>query len=261
MAHFQLQFGKVAEVNGMVGGKGVTEDIRHPVLEAGAATEGTPEFRCVFQRGLLLPLANTFILDSAQGDDAPAARFGGQRSDGDRLLETEKMVQPSSTYKEIDADHGRIEERFYKIYRDLSFVTAAWNWENLSALVVVESRRYDKKKQIRSEQKRCYITNLLRGKSRTIAQAIRSHWSVESMHWTMDVVFGEDAGRKRRRNAAENFSRLIKVVMSILRNHMKKIGGSKSMARMRKQAAWNTDALEEILFQVFPSDTPEAVCQ
>lgn len=170
------------------------------------------------------------------------------------------MLQPSSTYTEIDAEHGQIEERYYKIYRDLSFVNAAWNWENLSPLVVVESRRYDKKKQIQSEQKRCYITNLPRAKSRTIAQAIRSHWSVESMHWTMDVVFGEDAGRKRRWNAAENFSRLIKVVMTLLRNHKKKTGSFKSMARMRKQAAWDTNALEKILFEGFPSDDTEAAC-
>lgn len=81
------------------------------------------------------------------------------------------------------------------------------------------------------------------------------------MHWTMDVVFGEDGGRKCRRNAAENFSRLIKVVMSLLKNHKKKTGGTKSMARMRKQAAWNTEALEVILFQVFPSDETNTACQ
>lgn len=81
------------------------------------------------------------------------------------------------------------------------------------------------------------------------------------MHWTMDVVFGEDGGRKCRWNAAENFSLLIKVVMSLLKNHKKKTGGTKSMARMRKQAAWNTEALEVILFQVFPSDETNTACQ
>lgn len=103
-----------------------------------------------------------------------------QKNLHEQILETGKMVQQSSTYKEIDADHEQIEERVYKIYRDLNFVTAAWNWENHSALFVVESRRYDKKEQIQSEQKRCYITYLPRGKSRTIDQAIRSHWSVKS---------------------------------------------------------------------------------
>ena len=65
------------------------------------------------------------------------------------------------------------------------------------------------------------------------------------------VVFGEDACRKRVYNAAENYSRMMKVVLSLLRNHKKKTGGTKSLARMRKQAAWNTGVLEEILFSAF----------
>lgn len=169
----------------------------------------------------------------------------------EQVLETAKMVRPTATFKEIDAGHGRVEERTYKIYRDLSFVTGIWNWPGLSALVVVESRRYDKKRKTESEQQRCYITNLPRDKGALIAHAIRNHWMVESMHWVLDVVFGEDASRKRACNAAENYSRLMKVVLNLLRSHKKKTRGSKSLTRMRKQAAWNTEVLEEILFHVF----------
>ena len=43
----------------------------------------------------------------------------------------------------------------------------------------------------------------------------------------------------RSRNAAENYSRMMKVVLSLLHNHKKTSGGTKSLARMRKQAAWN----------------------
>lgn len=169
----------------------------------------------------------------------------------EQILETAKMVRPSSTFTEVDAGHGRVEERVYRIYRDLSFVKGIWNWENLAALVVVESSRYDKKKQTESIEKRCYITNLPRGSSAIIAHAIRNHWRVESMHWVLDVVFGEDSCRKRVYNAAENYSRMMKVVLSLLRNHKKNTGGKKSLARMRKQAAWNVKVLEEILFSAF----------
>ncbi|MBR2125192.1 MAG: ISAs1 family transposase [Akkermansia sp.] len=124
-----------------------------------------------------------------------------------------------------------------RVDRDLSFVTGGWNWEKLSALVVVESTSYNKKKQTESTENRCYITNLPRGSSAIITHAIRNHWQVESMHWVLDVVFGEDTCRKRVYNAAENYSRMMKVVLSLLRNHKKKSGGTKSLARMRKQAA------------------------
>lgn len=81
------------------------------------------------------------------------------------------------------------------------------------------------------------------------------------MHWVLDVVFGEDAGRKRACNAAENYSRLMKVVLNLLRSHKKKTRGSKSLARMRKQAAWNTEVLEEILFHVFNDEKSEESSQ
>lgn len=81
------------------------------------------------------------------------------------------------------------------------------------------------------------------------------------MHWVLDVFFGEDACRKRVYNAAENYSRMMKVVLSLLRNHKKKSGGTKSLARMRKQAAWNTRVLEEILFSAFGAKNETEVSQ
>ena len=81
---------------------------------------------------------------------------------------------------------------------------------------------------------RCYITNLPKGSSATIAHAIRHHWQVESTYWVLDVVFGEDACRKRVYNAAENYSRMMKVVMSLLRNHKKKTGGNKIAGKNEK---------------------------
>lgn len=184
-----------------------------------------------------------------------------QKNLHEQILETAKMVRPSSVYTETDAGHGRVEERVYRIYRDLSFVAGVWNWEKLSALVVVESKRYDKKKQKESVERRCYITSLPKGSSAKIAHAIRNHWQVESMHWIMDVVFGEDASRKRVYNAAENYSRLMKVVLAILRHYKKNTGGTKSLARMRKQAAWNTAVLEEILFTAFATEEAKAESQ
>ena len=50
---------------------------------------------------------------------------------------------------------------------------------------------------------------------------------------------------------------MTKVVLSLLRNHKKKTEGTKSLARMRKQAAWKTGVLEEILFSTFETKTKQ----
>lgn len=33
--------------------------------------------------------------------------------------------------------------------------------------------------------------------AKELLNATRSHWLVESMHWSLDTTFGEDASRKR----------------------------------------------------------------
>ena len=59
--------------------------------------------------------------------------------------------------------------------------------------------------------------------------AIRSHWAIENkLHWTLDVVFSEDASRKRTKNAAQNFSILNKIALNLLKKDTKAKVGIKS---------------------------------
>jgi len=47
----------------------------------------------------------------------------------------------------------------------------------------------------------------LEGDGEDFQKAIRYHWGIENkLHWILDVAFGEDASRKRKGNAAQNFS-------------------------------------------------------
>lgn len=174
-----------------------------------------------------------------------------QRRLAEEIEETTKMIKPSSTFKEVDGDHGRVEERHYSVYRNLSFISASWNWQHLGALVSVRSTRFDKKTQKETTEQRFYITNIGRGFTRLIAKAIRSHWSVENgLHWVLDVVFDEDRSQKRFMNAAENFSRLMRVVMSLLKRDRQRPGHDKPLRRKRKHAAWDTRVLERIMLGI-----------
>lgn len=61
-----------------------------------------------------------------------------------------------------------------------------------------------------------YITSLSRRASR-LNKDIRLHWGVENkLHWNLDVIFGEDASRKRVANASENFSIIEKVALAMV---------------------------------------------
>jgi len=69
----------------------------------------------------------------------------------------------------------------------------------------MESKRCNKATGITEEATRYYIAS--KPESAAFYQKnIRNHWGTEnSLHWMLDVVFQEDASRKRDKNAAQNF--------------------------------------------------------
>lgn len=88
-------------------------------------------------------------------------------------------------------------------------------WEGLRSIAVVESERTEK--GATSVERRYFISSLPPDAAK-IAAAARSHWRVEnSLHWVLDVVFGEDAARARTRNAAANLSQLRRLAINLIK--------------------------------------------
>jgi predicted transposase YbfD/YdcC len=77
-----------------------------------------------------------------------------------------------------------------------------------------------------------------------ILNATRAHWSVENtFHWTMDVIFGEDASRARLDEAPENFAVIRHIALNLLKRHPAKL----SLKRKRFRAALDDAFLLELL--------------
>ena len=47
----------------------------------------------------------------------------------------------------------------------------------------------------------------------------RKEWSVETMHWLLDVHFGEDFCRIRDKNAQQNLNILRKFALNLVKNY------------------------------------------
>ena len=50
-------------------------------------------------------------------------------------------------------------------------------------------------------------------------EAVRGHWGIESMHWVLDVNFGEDDSRTRERTLGNNLSWLRRFAVTLLKRH------------------------------------------
>jgi predicted transposase YbfD/YdcC len=111
---------------------------------------------------------------------------------------------------------------------------------DLAGIVMVESTV--ETKVATSTERRCYITSAALTPQRC-AEAIRSQWGIESMHWVLDVIFKEDQSRLRRGHGARNMAVVRHFAINLVR-----IGkGKRSIKTMRKLAGWNPDELARIL--------------
>jgi hypothetical protein len=64
-----------------------------------------------------------------------------------------------------------------------------------------------------------------------------------SLHWILDVIFHEDASRVRERNACQNLALLRKIALNLLQKSATK----GSLQGRRKQAAWNSAFMAQLL--------------
>ncbi|MCA8059281.1 ISAs1 family transposase, partial [Burkholderia cepacia] len=142
----------------------------------------------------------------------------------DRLASDDRW-DCSSEYREVEKDHGRIETRRCLVSDVMNTWRAAALWPGMRSIAMVEATR--EIGETVSVERRYYVSSLPADATR-IAHAVRSHWRIEnSMHWVLDVAFGEDQCRVRVEHAAQNFAILRRITMNLLRKDTQTKAGLK----------------------------------
>ncbi len=125
----------------------------------------------------------------------------------------------------------------------LDYLDPRGQWPQLKAAVRVVGR--DETAVGGTGQPRYYISSLVAPAQRLLA-IIRSHWSIEnSLHWNLDVSFGEVQCRVRKNHAPQNMATLRQIRHNLLKNeNTLKVG----IRGKRLNAGGNEDYLRKVLF-------------
>ena len=145
----------------------------------------------------------------------------------------------------LNQDHGRIERRECWTISDpscLEYLTTGQDWPGLRSVVKVVGRRATPAGT--TVQPRYYISSL-EAPAERLLKVVRTHWSLEnSLHWSLDVTFGEDHCRIRKDHAPQNMATLRQVSHNLLKNETSlKVG----IQGKRLQAGWKEDYLLKVL--------------
>lgn len=161
--------------------------------------------------------------------------------------EFRKEIEKSSGYKKtVEKAHGQIETREYYQSEDIRWLSQKKEWKGLKSIVM--ERKSIEKNGNKTEEYRYFISSL-KTDIETVSRAIRGHWSVESMHWHLDVTFCEDADTTLDKQAALNHNIIRKWSLSILKMIELSIG-MKNLSMKKKRFAISLKPiqfLEEVL--------------
>ncbi|SBO12197.1 Transposase DDE domain protein [Vibrio mediterranei] len=84
--------------------------------------------------------------------------------------------------------------------------------------------------------------------AKELLNAMRSHWLVDSMHWSLDTRIGEDSCRKRTEESAENFVRIRQMCLSILKSETTL---KASIKHKRAMCAMDSEYLLKVLARLY----------
>lgn len=136
-------------------------------------------------------------------------------------LEKEKLANKKSEnakvgyVKTLDKGHGRVESREYYYSTDTNWMEEQKkDWAGLNGIGMVHRRVT--KKDIVTEEIQYYIGSV--NNVETFAKAVRGHWGIESVHWSLDVTFKDDANKSRKECTPQNLAVARRIALNMVRN-------------------------------------------
>ncbi len=142
----------------------------------------------------------------------------------------------------VDHGHGRDERREYFIAEAPAALRRGGVWPGLRSIGMVCRTRVAHGEET---DEIVYYLSSLPPKVKQFAKAVRSHWGIENrLHWSLDVIFAEDASRVRKDHSPLNLSMLRRLALSILR---KDTSVKDNLRGKRLRAGWDEEVLLQIL--------------
>lgn len=132
----------------------------------------------------------------------------------DSTFEKELKSHPECYLKTIESARSQIETREYYQTGDIGWMEEKSRWIGLKSIGKAVTTIEKNGKTL--QDTRYYIS------SHSVEidhfkMAVRGHWSIESMHWHLDVTFNEDGNHTLNKNAAQNLNIIRKMAIPFLK--------------------------------------------
>lgn len=150
-----------------------------------------------------------------QGGDFLIELKANQRSLRYGVEDRLEGITPVYSYTEgPELGHGRIETRTYRVYDGLEVIADKEKWGGNMTIIEYEADTVRKSTGAHTSEKRLYVSSLPTD-TPALGAYVRDHWSIESMHWGLDVNLLQDRIKRKSSKAARNLDTIQRIVLSV----------------------------------------------
>ncbi|ALK10427.1 ISAs1 family transposase [Blastochloris viridis] len=159
----------------------------------------------------------------------------------------EAPAAETESVTDLDKGHGRIESRTVTVAREVDWLKGDRRFPGELRLpdvaTIVRVASHAELADRGRFETRYYISSAALSAT-AAAEAVRSHWAIEnSLHWVLDVTFGDDQSRLRTGHGARNMA----VVRHFAFNLLRAVTDKKSLRLRRKRAGWDPEYCAQVL--------------
>jgi predicted transposase YbfD/YdcC len=138
------------------------------------------------------------------------------KKDIEDYVQDEKFRKSMKTFSSREKNGGRIEIRNGFVTHDIDWFADKSRWKNLSCIGAINRQSTYKGKT--SNEWHYYISSRKLTAEELVKHA-RMEWSVESMHWLLDVHFGEDFCRIEDETVQQVLNAVRKIALNCVKTY------------------------------------------
>jgi predicted transposase YbfD/YdcC len=139
---------------------------------------------------------------------------------------------------------GREERRTAYTTGDIDWLYGKEGWEKLACIGAVNTQCSSKKGT--SDEWHYYISSRSL-KAKELLKHARLEWTVETMHWLLDVHFGEDFCRVEDRNVQQNLNIVRKIALNTIKDYKNKTTSKRPISKLMFDCLLEPENIHSIL--------------
>lgn len=145
-----------------------------------------------------------------------------------------------------EKNRGRIEKRTAYVTENIEWLESRKEWRGLNCIGAIHTEFEEQDKK--TSEWHYYISSRNLTAEELLHHA-RMEWSVESMHWLLDVHFEEDYCRVENKNVQQNLNMLRKLAINIIKQYKERSESKRAISKIMFDCLLDPSFICSVIFE------------